>query len=142
MIEPVVKEVWVKVSPGRAFQGFTDDLARWWPLKTHSLSEAACVDARFEDGRLVEEARDGTVHEWARVQAWEPPTRLVLLWYPGRAPEVGGDVEVTFTAEGDGTRVRVVHTGWERLGAEGPELRANYDTGWAPVLAAYQTSLG
>lgn len=142
MMEPVVKDVWVKATPEQAFRRFTDGLADWWPIKTHSVSEGDCVDARFQDGRLVEKARDGSVHEWATVQAWEPPARLVMLWYPSRTPDQGGDVEVTFAPEGDGTRVRLVHTGWERLGDEAPKLRNDYDGGWTGVLELFRAHLG
>jgi len=142
MIEPVVKDVWVPTSPEEAFKRFTDDLGAWWPKAVHSVSRDDCVDARFEGGRVVEESRDGTIHEWAQVKTWEPPSRLVLLWYPSRTPDQGGDVEVTFVAEGEGTRVRLVHTGWERLGAEAEEVRTGYDGGWVGVLELYRAYVG
>jgi hypothetical protein len=44
---------------------------------------------------------------------------------------------VRFSAEGSGTRVELVHTGWERLGERAGEVRARYDTGWEPVLGSY-----
>jgi hypothetical protein len=46
-------------------------------------------------------------------------------------------VEVTFRPAGVGTRVDLVHTGWERLGGKGARMRAGYDAGWAVVLGRY-----
>lgn len=55
----------------------------------------------------------------------------------------GDGVEVTFTAEGDGTRVQVEHRGWERLGLErGQEARDEYaaEDGWPFVLGCYEAA--
>jgi hypothetical protein len=41
---------------------------------------------------------------------------------------------VTFTAAPEGTAVAIVHTGWERLGASGPERRERNRRGWAGLL--------
>jgi hypothetical protein len=47
------------------------------------------------------------------------------------------EVEITFTAAGDGTAVAIVHRGWERLGARGPGLRERNTRGWAGLLPHY-----
>jgi hypothetical protein len=36
--------------------------------------------------------------------------------------------------EGDGTRVELVHSGWEAYGDDAAASRASYDTGWDIVL--------
>lgn len=145
MIEPVLKSVWVATTPEMAFRRFTAEIDTWWPRATHSVSEERCRTVRFEGGeggRLVEEDDQGIVHPWGDVRVWEPPHRLAFSWHPGRGPDTAQDVEVTFTAEDDGTRVRVEHRGWERLGERARESRANYDRGWATVLGLYVGSLG
>jgi len=45
-----------------------------------------------------------------------------------------GDVEVTFAADGKGTRVTLVHSGWQKLGEKGAAARAGYGEGWTVVL--------
>ena len=82
---------------------------------------------------------DGQEHqaEWGRILAWEPPARFVCSWYPGRDSDTGQELEVTFRAEADGTRVTLVHTGWERLGEMGPAARTGYDQGWESVIQGY-----
>ena len=75
--------------------------------------------------------------------AWEPPTRLVLSWYPGRDPESATELEVRFSREADGTtRVDLEHRGWERLGDERETMRTAYDHGWDTVLARYGEAAG
>jgi hypothetical protein len=35
------------------------------------------------------------------------------------------------------TRVELEHRGWERLGGQGPESRASYESGWPGTLASF-----
>lgn len=57
--------------------------------------------------------------------------------FPGRGPDSAQELRVTFSAEAGGTRVTLVHAGWERLGDQGPASRASYEQGWDLVLGAY-----
>ena len=84
------------------------------------------------------ETKGDARHHWAWVRAWDPPRRFALEWKVN--PEAAGptDVEVSFEPDGDGTRVTLVHTGWEKLGAEAAEGRAGYDGGWVLVLGRYE----
>ena len=93
-------------------------------------------------GRIVERARDGTECVWGTVTAWEPPRRVAFTWHPGQAPETAQDVEVRFEAEGELTRVQLVHTGFERLGSEAKKARRGYPIGWAYVLGLYAEKRG
>jgi hypothetical protein len=47
---------------------------------------------------------------------------------------------VTFTAAPEGTAVAIVHTGWERLGASGPERRERNRRGWAGLLPHFASA--
>jgi DNA-binding transcriptional ArsR family regulator/uncharacterized protein YndB with AHSA1/START domain len=139
-IAPVTKSFVVRLPVREAFQLFTAGINRWWPLGTHSVfgdqAISCAVDARA-GGRVYEVHADGRTSEWGRVLAWEPPHRLACSWYPGRDSETAQELEVTFQGEAGGTRVTLVHAGWEHLGEDGPQTRANYDTGWDGVLQAY-----
>ena len=44
------------------------------------------------------------------------------------------DIEVTFEAAAGGTRVRLVQSGFEPLGAGAAQARAGYEAGWNEVL--------
>ncbi len=131
------KSITVKAPPHRAFEIFTAGVAGWWPLSTHSIGEENAAHAEFEPrvgGRFFERTKDGEEHLWGTVTAWEPPVRLAYTWHPGYSPDESQDVELTFTAEGDGTRIDLVHSGWERRGAKAEQVYADYDTGWDFVL--------
>jgi uncharacterized protein YndB with AHSA1/START domain len=139
-IEPVRKAVEVGCTVDEAFRIFTEDIDSWWPLATHSigLSEAdACFIEGREGGRIYESHRDGSIHLWGLVTAWDPPTRLVFSWHPGRDAATAQEVELRFSKVEGGSRVEIEHRGWEVLGDKAAETRDNYDTGWTLVLERY-----
>jgi uncharacterized protein YndB with AHSA1/START domain len=131
------KTIEVAAAPDRAFRLFTEGMAGWWPVRTHSVGEDRAETVIFEPGvggRIYERTLDGDEHVWGTVTAWEPPGRVVFTWHPGRGPDTEQDVEVRFEPSGTGTRVELVHTGWERLGDRAAAVRENYDGGWDIVL--------
>jgi uncharacterized protein YndB with AHSA1/START domain len=129
-IAPVTKSIMVKRPPEEAFRVYTEGIATWWPLETHSPSQKAetvIIEPR-EGGRLYERTTDGEELDWGEVLVWDPPQRLVHSWHLGRS--VATEVELRFTAQGDDTLVELVHSGWERHGEYAAALRAQYDSGW------------
>ena len=90
---PVEKTLALKAAPQRAFAHFTDNIAAWWPLSSHSLSQGFARSVVFEakvGGRIYEIDAAGREREWGRVQDCEPPHRLVFSWVlenPGDATE-------------------------------------------------------
>jgi hypothetical protein len=144
-IDPVRKTRHVDLDPAAAFTLFTEGMATWWPLATHSIGGDDAVDVVVEGrvgGRIVERTADGAEHSWADVLAWDPPHRFVVAWHPNPAPEAASILEIRFVADGSGTRVELEHRGWEEFGdAEGATLRARYDDGWEPVLAAWESAV-
>lgn len=137
--EPIVKTRTVPLHVDAAFSLFTDEMTSWWPFATHSVAGNAVVRVEFDldAGTLVEHTTEGTTHTWGHIEVWEPPSRLALAWHPGRDADNASSLEVRFEGSGDGTRVVLTHTGWERFGSDGPSLRSNYDTGWEDVLAPF-----
>jgi uncharacterized protein YndB with AHSA1/START domain len=137
----VEKSVTVNVPVERAFEVFTDEIATWWPLRTHAVdterSEIVIMESHV-GGRLYERTPSGEEHLWGTVVAWEPPSRIVYSWHPGRGEETAQEVEVSFRAQSaDSTRVEIRHTGWEKLGDRMEEVVASYDEGWDAVIARY-----
>jgi uncharacterized protein YndB with AHSA1/START domain len=138
------RSVTVKAPPARAFEVFTRQMQAWWPLETHSI-RAGREDRPPEElhlelrvgGRFYEKTGDDE-HRWGSVLACEPPHRIVLEWQvnPSRPAT---EIEVTFTEVDGGTRVDLVHRGWERMGEQAEESRSGYasDDGWNRVLARY-----
>ena len=77
--------------------------------------------------------------------AYEPPRRLLLSWQLDEECELDPDpsrasqVEVTFTPEGDGTRVELEHRGFERRGEGGGQVAEAVagEGGWSGLLGRY-----
>lgn len=133
------KSIFVHATPERAFALFTEGIATWWPLHRYGVYDAEAEGVAFENDALVEHGSGGRTSTWGEVLAWEPPSRLVLAWHPGRsAEEMPTEVEVRFSADGEGTRVDLEHRGWERLDEERRVRRVNYDRGWPEVLGHFQ----
>ena len=125
------KSITVAVPPEHAYDVFVNRMKEWWPLATHSQAEEQVVDARVIDGVLVEVREDGSTFDWGDVVEADPPNRFVVNWRvnPERAPTT---LAITFTAADGGTRVDLVHSGWDDA-----EASANYTTGWDGVLGRF-----
>ena len=139
---PVVEmSRFLEVSPDQAFDAWTraEAVAAWMGPKG--------VSARVErlepgvGGRyLFVMAEDGGDHVvGGEFVEWEPPARLAFTWTweTGRFAGVETTVELTFTEEGDGTRLTLVH---RRLPSD--EARELHTEGWSgclDCLAAYLT---
>jgi uncharacterized protein YndB with AHSA1/START domain len=85
-------------------------------------------------GHLTETDVDGGQHVWGTILVWEPGRKVSFTWHPGKPPDDALMVAITFVAAGAATRVRLVHSGWERLGASAAEARESYASGWPTVL--------
>lgn len=145
VIEPVHKALVVDCSPERAFEVFTREIGTWWPLGSYSIGGDKITEVVFEEqvgGRIYERHSDGGEGEWGRVLAWDPPGRFAMSWYPGHDSSQATELEVSFRADGNGTRVDLVHRGWEILAERAQESRNGYDSGWGDVLSYYTRHLG
>lgn len=139
-LRPLRKSVTVRWSPEAAFRRFTDEIATWWPLRTHSVGGESTENVIFErrvGGRIYEVMRGGRTAVWGTVLEFDPPRHVAFSWHPGREPRTAQTVEVNFAAAGEGTLVELVHTGWENLGEEAREMRERYDGGWTFVLERF-----
>lgn len=144
------KSAVVAATPEKAFEVFTDGIATWWPLDTHSVGAmdkggATPETVVFETGpggRVYERSSSGEESHWANVAAWEPPHRFVLEWKVNPDAIAATEVEVRFTPEGDGTRVDLEHRGFEALGKDAEDSHAGYAGGWAKVFQDYVETIG
>ena len=115
----------------RAFSVYTEGIGTWWPREHHIL-QAELAEMVFEPrqgGHIYDRGVDGSECRWARVLAYEPPTRVVfswdisLQWQIESDPQRTSEVEVRFIAEGPNrTRVELEHrnidrhgNGWEQM---------------------------
>ncbi|CAN5618397.1 hypothetical protein BH09MYX1_BH09MYX1_13910 [soil metagenome] len=138
----IEKTVILRCAPARAFQLFTELAGEWWPedrRHTKDRASAIVLDPITRGGRFYERAADGTEIELGKVRVWEPPTRLLLDWYPGTGPTLPTEVEVRFDAVIEGTRVTVLH----REGASGAlysQRAPAYERSWTLVFAAWESA--
>ena len=139
-IPPVRRSVSVSWDPATAYRRFTADFGTWWPSTTHSIGGKKVKRVIFEcqvGGRIIEELIDGRRYQWGTVTLLEPPHRVGFTWHPSREKDVAQDVVVSFHPEGAGTRVELISTGWERLGARGRREQKGHSIGWGSVLDVY-----
>ncbi len=136
-VAPVVRTVHVKRGAQDAFRVFTEQIGSWWPLQEFGVYMKSTAGLAFEDNRLVERSTAGEQDVWGTVTRWDPPDGMAMTWHPGGDADTHTTVEVTFTAEGDGTRVDLVHHGWDAWAKQAQEYRSSYEQGWPSVLAAF-----
>ena len=140
---PIEIEMTVAAPVADAFRVFTTGIDEWWPVEMHSIGEERVAEVVLEPragGRIFERWDDGEERDWAQILEWDEPNHLVLSWSPNPGRPTPTEVDVTFSPEGAGTRVRLEHRGWERLGEEAEEARTSYKTGWPPVLELFARS--
>lgn len=135
--------VYLAVAPADAFEVFTAEIDQWWRRGRKYRN------AGTRGGRLVFEPRlGGRLYETIELSSgprtieigsvvdWDPPNGLALSWRNANfAPHEKTLVEVTFTASGAGTMVRVVHHGWSAL-------RDGHPARHGKVGAAFARDLG
>ena len=138
-IAPVLRAAHVGQTPAEAFRLFTEQIGAWWPLPTHGLFGPRSGGVSFDRGTVVERSVTGERAVWAEVTAWEPPHRFVLAWHPGHSDGPRSEVEVTFVGDADGTRVELVHRGWDGFGETAVAARRSYTgpSAWGFVLDHY-----
>ena len=142
MTQPLEIEFEVGCSPEHAFDVWARRTSQWWP-RAHSRSGDPDSTITFEGragGRIYERASDGAEHEWGEVLEWEPPGRLRYLWHIYGERSMATEVEITFAPAGDATTVRIVHSGFERLGEEGAALRERNVKGWAGLIPQFRSA--
>lgn len=116
----------------RAFSIFTDGIGTWWPPEHHILEAdlAEMVFETHEGGHIYDRGVDGSECRWARILAYEPPSRVVftwdinLRWQIESDPEKTSEVEVRFTARGPNqTHVELEHRNLDRHGDGWEQMR-------------------
>lgn len=144
----VRRQVVVKAPVEHAFAVFTQRFGDFKP-REHTLLSAPIAETVFEPrvgGHIYDRAEDGSICRWARILAYEPPTRVVFSWDISPTwqletdPDLTSEVEVRFVAEGpDRTRVDLEHRHLDRHGPgwQGVADGVRDDEGWPLYLARY-----
>ena len=144
----VHKSITVAAPVERAFHVFTQDMQSWWPPDHHILDAplAEMIFEPHEGGRIYDRGTDGSECQWARVLAYEPPTRVVfswdinLQWEIETDPDRTSEIEIRFTPTTEGhTRVDLEHRNLDRHGEGWERMRDAVSTpdGWSLGLGRF-----
>jgi uncharacterized protein YndB with AHSA1/START domain len=145
-------DVTVDATREEAFRVFVEDFDRIKP-REHNLLAVDILETVLEPrtgGEVYDRGVDGSVCRWARVLAYEPPSRLVLAWDISPRWELETDlaraseVEIRFVPVAPGrTRVELVHSHIDRHGDgwEGFREGLAADNAWPLYLARYADAL-
>jgi len=136
----------------RAFDVFTQQMPSWWHPDHHIL-RGELAEMVFEPrvgGSIYDRGVDGSECRWARVLAYEPPSRVVfswdidLEWKIETDPDKTSEVEVRFSAEGpERTRVELEHRNLDRHGAGWERMRNAVGSpgGWGAGLQRFASAV-
>jgi uncharacterized protein YndB with AHSA1/START domain len=136
----------------RAFDVFTQQMPSWWHPDHHIL-RGELAEMVFEPrvgGGIYDRGVDGSECRWARVLAYEPPSRVVfswdidLEWKIETDPDKTSEVEVRFRAEGpERTRVELEHRNLDRHGAGWERMRDAVGSpgGWGAGLQRFASAV-
>jgi len=142
--EPLVLRYELACAADHAFDVWTQHLGAWWP-KGHSASGDPATRVVLEPGvggRIYERTSDGREIEWGRITMWDPPRRLHYSWHIASDPSEATDVELRFVdLAGGRSRLEIVHTGWDRLGADGSSRRDANTAGWQALVPAFASAV-
>jgi uncharacterized protein YndB with AHSA1/START domain len=144
----VRRQVVVPVPIEEAFSGFTTRFGDFKPPE-HNLLGVPIAETVFEahvGGAIVDRGVDGSECRWARILAFDPPTRVIFSWDIGPTwqletdPASASEVEVRFVAESPGrTRVELEHRHLDHHGPDWQSVRDGVadDQGWQLYLDRY-----
>lgn len=144
-IAPVVATVTLGLPQARAFTLFASRMGAWWtPGKTIGANpHAEIVLEPRAGGRWYERDAAGAETDWGTVIAWDEPDRLLLAWQLDAAfkydAAISTEVEVTFVALAEGTRVTLEHRQLERFGPSAQRVAELLSGGWPTLLTTYAT---
>ncbi|MGC5307532.1 SRPBCC family protein [Micromonospora zamorensis] len=146
----VRRQIVVNAPIEQAFTVFTERFGDFKP-REHNLLQVPIAETVFEPrvgGHIYDLGVDGSECRWARILAFEPPTRVVFSWDIGPTWQLETDlgltseVEVTFVAETpDQTRVELEHRHLDRHGPGWESVRDGVEdeAGWPLYLDRYHS---
>lgn len=133
--DPIVVEGYFAASPDVVFKAWTDpDIVRQWFGYTPNSLASASIELRQGGRWRFVKPREGdkTIGFEGSYVVIEPARRLVFTWifvteYASGKREASppSKVEITFTAQGRGTYVRLVHSA-----VHSEEARKGFGGGW------------
>jgi uncharacterized protein YndB with AHSA1/START domain len=134
---PIRQSVHVDCPIEETFRLFTEGFGDWWPLAPSSPRRDAAETCLMEPGvggRILERTTSGKERDWGSVIEWDPPEHVSFTWAPDGIDEGRSIVDVQFSIEADGTRVTLIHTGWQAAGVAVSAVHTGYPAVWRKLL--------
>ncbi len=132
----VERSMVIAAQPERVWQAWVSEMNRWWTKPYYVDPERVTglvIEPRLGGRYLEKWGGDGSGYLIGHVIEWLPPLRLAYTWSEKSWGGIVTVVRLEFQPEGEGTRLSLVHEGFERL-PDGVEQRAGYDRGGADLL--------
>ncbi len=132
----VERSIVIAAQPERVWRAWVSEMNQWWTKPYYMDSErvTGLVIEPHLGGRYMEKwGEDGSGYLIGHVVEWLPPLRLAYTWSEKSWGGIVTVVRLEFQPERGGTRLALVHEGFERL-PDGEAQRAGYDRGGADLL--------
>ena len=137
----VEQSVIIAAKPERVWQAWIGEISHWWKgpyFVDRSRATGLVIEPQL-GGRFMETWDDqGSGYLVGQVIEWLPPRRFAFTWMEKAWQGISTVVWVEVQPEGRGTRVTLVHEGFERL-PDAAGQRGGYDKGWADLLDKFKT---
>lgn len=111
-----------------------DRLLEWWPQLTLEPEVGGGFLEIWSDGDQQEKRTTGTVTAWEEEQ-------LIELDWSDDGWGFQTEVSIALSPEGSGTRIAIVHSGFEAAGPRGAELSRAHQDGWQRHLHRWRSYL-
>lgn len=135
-MDSIHKDIWINAPIETVWDFITDQrkIAQWLMPNDFAPVQGHCFNMQCEpmDGS------NGIVE--CVVEECQPPSRLVYSWTIDKPP-ITTLVEIQLNTENNGTRLKLVHSGWEQLSEQDSHVRDRHDQGWTFLLGQQLKSL-
>jgi uncharacterized protein YndB with AHSA1/START domain len=140
MSKKVERTITIAASPERVWQAWVEEMNNWWTrpyYNDHERVTGLYLEPRL-GGRYIEKwGDDGAGFLIGHVVEWLPPFRLAYTWSERNWGGITTLVQIELRPEGAGTRLSIVHDGFERL-PDSEQQHAGYDYGQGDLLGKFK----
>ncbi len=138
----IVNSVLLDMGVPRAFAFVTGRISDWWPAERRHTGDPSSRIFLLASGRFYERASDGREVDLGKVTLWNEPHAILLDFYIATGPDHPTEVEIRFEAQGEQTRVTVMHRRKPESAHLWDERSLRYATSWTIVLGALERHAG